>query len=169
MTPAGEVLAEEIRRKGPIPFRRFMEVALYHPRHGYYRRLHDPFGVGGDFYTAEQLQPVFGVLIAARIRQLYREMGEPSGFTVVELGAGRGEMARAFSEWKYVPVEIGSGAMPERFVGVVFSNEFFDALAVDVAVYRDGMFREQRVAVENEKFVWAIGDRVPAEIERYLR
>ena len=53
MTAAGKVIAEEIRRKGPIPFRRFMEVALYHPRHGYYRRQRDPFGVSGDFYTAE--------------------------------------------------------------------------------------------------------------------
>ena len=38
VTPAGEILAAEIRRDGPIPFRRFMEVALYHPEHGYYRR-----------------------------------------------------------------------------------------------------------------------------------
>src|SRR5256885_6833964 len=34
VTPAGEALAAEIRRAGPIPFRRFMEVALYHPEYG---------------------------------------------------------------------------------------------------------------------------------------
>ena len=62
MTAAGEVLAAEIEREGPIPFRRFMEVALYHPRHGYYRRPHDAFGREGDFFTAEQMQPVFGIL-----------------------------------------------------------------------------------------------------------
>ena len=112
MTPAGEVLAAEIRRDGPISFRRFMEVALYHPEHGYYRRPRDPFGKHGDFFTAEQFQPVFGILIAARIRQLFRDMGEPADFTVVELGAGRGEMADAFSEWRYVPVDIDSGALP---------------------------------------------------------
>ena len=44
MTPAGMVLEEEIRREGPIPFSRFMEVALYHPEHGYYRKPRDPFG-----------------------------------------------------------------------------------------------------------------------------
>ena len=44
------------------------------------------FLVGGDFYTAEQIQPVFGILMAARIRQLYRAMGQPSDFAVVELG-----------------------------------------------------------------------------------
>jgi len=169
MTGAGEVLAAEIRRNGPIRFRRFMEIALYHPQHGYYRRAHDPFGVSGDFYTAEQLQPVFGILIAARIRQLYRLMGEPAGFTVVELGAGRGEMAHSLSEWNYIPVEMGSGALPQSFTGVVFSNEFFDALPVDVAIYREGAFREQRVALDGDRFVWRTADRVPPDLERYLR
>src|SRR5262245_47390143 len=110
-----------------------MEVALYHPLHGYYRRARDPFGKQGDFFTAEQLQPVFGILIAAAIRALCREMGEPHDFTVVELGSGRGEMAEAFGEWQYLPVEIG-GRLPEHFSGVVFSNEFFDALPVHAAV-----------------------------------
>ena len=48
MTPAGETLAAEIGRGGPVTFRRFMEVALYHPEHGYYRRARDPFGKHGD-------------------------------------------------------------------------------------------------------------------------
>src|SRR5437588_1398568 len=110
MTPAGELLAGEILRRGPISFRRFMETALYHPEHGYYRRARDPFGKHGDFFTAEQLQPVFGILLAARIRELFRAMGEPPGFTVVELGAGRREMAPAFAVWNYVPVYVDCGA-----------------------------------------------------------
>ncbi len=169
MTPAGELLAEEIRGAGPVPFRRFMEVALYHREHGYYRRPRDPFGKAGDFFTAEQIQPVFGVLVAARIRQLYRAMGEPRDFTVVELGAGRREMAEAFSEWRYVPVDLDSSALPENFRGVVFSNEFFDALPVDVAVYQDGVFHEQRVALEEGRFVWRTAGAVDEEVERYLR
>src|SRR5205085_8226417 len=72
-------------------------------------------------------------------------------------------------EWKYIPVEIGSGAMPENFTGVVFSNEFFDALPVDVAVYKDGIFREQSVALEDGRFVWRTEERVAPEVERYLR
>jgi SAM-dependent MidA family methyltransferase len=169
VTPLGELLAEEIRRAGPIPFRRFMDAALYHPQHGYYRRARDPFGKAGDFFTAEQIQPVFGILMAARIRQLYKEMGEPRDFTVVELGAGRREMAEAFSEWRYVAVDMGSGALPERFVGVVFSNEFFDALPVDVAVYRDGAFRERRVGFADGRFHWSAGGAAPPEVERWLR
>ena len=169
MTPAGELLAAEIARHGPITFRRFMEVALYHPEHGYYRRAADPFGKHGDFFTAEQIQPVFGILIAARIRQLYRAMGEPRDFTVVEVGAGRREMADAFAEWNYVPVDIDCGALPENFVGVVFSNEFFDALPVDAALYEDGAFHEQRVAFADGAFGWQTGDVVGAAAARYLQ
>jgi len=175
---AGELLAEEIRRSGPIPFRRFMEVALYAPEVGYYRRPRvpgeqtgrDPFGRAGDYFTAEQIQPVFGILIATRIRQLYREMGEPRDFTVVELGAGRAEMAEAFSEWRYIPVDLDSDELPARFRGVVFSNEFFDALPVDVAVWREGDFREQRVALDGAgNFVWREGGSVPPPANDYLR
>jgi SAM-dependent MidA family methyltransferase len=169
MTPAAELLAAEIARCGPIPFSRFMETALYHPVHGYYRRPSDPFGKAGDFYTAEQIQPVFGILIASEIRRLYRAMGEPADFTVVELGAGRCEMAEAFSEWRYLPVDIDSGEFPDNFRGVVFSNEFFDALPVDVAVFREGAFRHQCVAFHDDRFVWQEADDLPQKAIEYLR
>jgi SAM-dependent MidA family methyltransferase len=169
VTPLEKVLAGEIRRHGPVPFRRFMEVALYHAQYGYYRRPRDPFGKQGDFFTAEQIQPVFGILMAARIRQLYREMGEPREFTVVELGAGRREMAEAFSEWPYIPVDADSGELPEKFQGVVFSNEFFDALPVDVAVCQDGAFLEQCVAFEEGRFHWQTGGAARADVDHYLR
>jgi len=168
VTPAGELLAGEIRRQGPIPFRRFMEVALYHREHGYYRRARDPFGKHGDFFTAEQLQPVFGILMAARVRELFRALGEPPEFTVVELGAGRGEMAPAFAEWNYAPVEVDD-ALPESIHGIVFSNEFFDALPVDAATFEGGIFREQRVGYRDGVFHWQAGERVSAEADDYLR
>src|ERR1700676_2408358 len=129
VTPLTAILSEEIARSGPISFHRFMDAALYDSTHGYYRQPRDPFGKDGDFFTAEQLQPVFGILIAARIRMLYRDMGEPSDFTVVELGPGRGEMVEhALACWKKVKLVPPGEDLPDRFQGVVFSNEFFDAL-----------------------------------------
>jgi len=168
MTPLAELLRDEIRRGGPMPFERFMRAALYDPVHGYYRRSRDPFGKAGDFYTAEQLQPVFGILVAARVRQLCREMGDPADFTLVELGAGRGEMAGAFSEWRYVGVDLDRGALPDRFRGVVFANEFFDALPVHAATWCRGSFRELRVGWA-DRFVWTAGESVSEEIADYLR
>jgi SAM-dependent MidA family methyltransferase len=176
MTAAGALLAEEIRRDGPIRFSRFMEVSLYHPEAGYYAQawrpaLHrrDPFGAGGDFFTAEQIQPVFGILMAARVRQLFVEMGEPAEFMVVELGAGREEMAEAFAEWRYVAVDLDRGDMPARFRGVVFCNEFFDALPVDVAVYQGGQYLEQRVGFDGGRFHWQTGAAVSEEVATYFR
>jgi len=168
MTPAGELLAAEIRRDGPISFRRFMEVALYDPQCGYYRRPRDPFGRTGDFFTAEQIQPVFGILLAARVRQLYRALGEPADFAVAELGAGRGEMAEAFREWRYVPIEIGSGELPKKFRGVAFSNEFFDALPVEVAIGAGGGYCERRVSWRDGRFFWETAGPVSAAVADYL-
>ena len=177
MTPAAELLASEIERSGPIPFRRFMEVALYHPDDGYYRRPRDPFGTQGDFFTTEQLQPVFGILIAARIRQLCRALGEPPDFTVVELGAGRREMAPHLSEWPYVPIDVDVAqcqlsvpdALRERFCGVVFSNEFFDALPVDVAVFTENEFCQELVTFSEGRFHWIPGPPVSPQVDHYLR
>lgn len=166
MTPAARLLAGEILGSGPIPFHRFMEVALYHPEYGYYRRGHDPFGARGDYFTAEQLQPVFGDLIAARVRSLWQEMGCPDDFVVVELGAGRGEMAEAFSEFRYVPVEPGT-PWPDRFSGLVFAHEFFDALPVDAAVLRGRVFRELRVDFRDGRFLWTEGPPLAGEAADY--
>jgi SAM-dependent MidA family methyltransferase len=171
-TPLAALLRDQIARDGPLPFHRFMQLALYHSEYGYYRRARDPFGKAGDFYTAAQLQPVFGVLIAARVRALWDQLGRPPDFTVVDLGAGRGEMREAFSDWRYVPVDVERGALPDRFTGVVFANEFFDALPIDAAVCRAGSFRQMLVGRNSERFTWVEGGDVTPEaaayIERYL-
>ena len=168
MTPLGEILRDEIRGGGPMPFQWFMNAALYHPEFGYYRRPRDPFGIHGDFYTAEQLQPVFGTLMAEQIRRLRDRMGAPEDFTVVELGAGRGEMAAALGEFSYTPVDLG-GRLPDRVRGVVFSNEFFDALPVHVGVMRGGGGRELRVGVDGDRFTWIEAGAAPEEVECYRK
>ena len=168
MNPLTEILRDEIRRSGPISFYRFMQAALYEPSHGYYRRARGPFGRQGDFYTAEQIQPVFGIVMATRIRMLFQEMGAPPAFTVVELGAGRREMADAFGEWRYIPVDLAGGTLPERFSGVVFANEFFDALPVEQVTFRQGCFRELRVGWD-ERFVWTAGPPARQETVEYVR
>jgi SAM-dependent MidA family methyltransferase len=165
LTPLAALIREEIRRDGPIGFDRFMELALYHPAYGYYtRKDRDPFGTRGDFYTASQLQPVFGRVIARAIRGLRTDMGAPEDFMVVELGAGRGEMAEALREFRYVPVEAGpsTSAMPENITGVVFSNEFFDALPVRVVERRGEKWHERRVDFSGGRFLFTEGGGVEA-------
>jgi SAM-dependent MidA family methyltransferase len=166
MTPLAEILRDEILRSGPIHFSQFMEAALYHPEFGYYRRARDPFGRHGDFYTAEQVQPAFGILTGARVEAVWRDMGEPGDFTVVELGAGREEMAPHFARWRYVPVEVGRGSLPERVTGMIFANEFFDALPVDVVEMREDGPQEMLAGWDGRRFVWTAG---PPSYEEYVR
>lgn len=172
MTPAGAAILEEIRAAGPIRFARFMELALYHPRHGYYRRARreqgaDPFGIHGDFYTATQFQPVFGRLIAGLCAQWRAGLGAGADFHVVEWGAGRGEMAAHFEGLSYHAVDIDGGDAPSAFEGVVFCNELFDALPVDVVRLRGDRMRMMRVGFDGTRFQWAEGEEVPDEWRAY--
>jgi SAM-dependent MidA family methyltransferase len=168
LSPLALRIRSEIEAHGPISFERYMELALYAPGLGYYVRGRDPFGVHGDFYTAEQIQPVFGILIAQFIATLKCRAGDPAGFRVVELGAGRAEMAAALAPFGYTAVEAERGAFPERLKGVVLANEFFDALPVRVAVRRDGVFREMRVGFSNTGFVFLDGPPCDGPMLEYL-
>ncbi len=172
MTPLGELIADEIRRAGPLPFRKFMGMALYHPELGYYRRPRDPFGVGGDFYTNAQLQPVFGRLLAQQIDTWGHEMGRPEDFTVVEMGAGRGEtmseIERGLPGVTCRTVDVARGELPERFRGVVICNEFFDALPVHSVEQKHTGLVEHCVESAADGFDWAEGSPSDPRLQGYL-
>jgi SAM-dependent MidA family methyltransferase len=92
-------ISSEITKNGPIPFVRFMELALYHPQFGYYMRQpdsadHERIGWSGDFYTSSDVHPILGRAIAAQARQMDELMSCPAPFTIVESGAGKGVLAR---------------------------------------------------------------------------
>ncbi len=93
-------IAAEIAGSGPIPFARFMELALYHPQFGYYMRPPEsgPERIGwfGDFYTSPDVHPILGQALARQARQIDTLLGAPDPFTVVEMGPGKGLLARHF-------------------------------------------------------------------------
>jgi len=90
-----ERIRDEIRRTGPMPFARFMELALYATEGGYYRAVGARPGREGDFITASELHPIFGWTLSAAIDEVWRRIGEPVPFVVRELGAGDGALAVA--------------------------------------------------------------------------
>jgi SAM-dependent MidA family methyltransferase len=136
---------------GTIPFERFMELALYSPDHGYYRKP-GRMGRGGDFLTSPVIHPMFGWTVAAWIREVWAGMGSPSEFTVFEPGAGQGQLAASVLDWfegrdeklaravRYQAIEPNAAGSDGRVgwvddpepadAGLVVSNELFDALAV---------------------------------------
>jgi len=157
-------LQARISTEGPLSFRDYMEDVLYHPAFGYYTSARNPIGREGDFYTSSDLDTVFGKLLARKFAQMAATLGvSPEAFTIVELGAGRGLLAREILQHHRFPYRIleRSAAMRERqrgtltafdvewlhdlpagFTGCVFSNEFFDALPVRRVIRSNGVLRE---------------------------
>jgi SAM-dependent MidA family methyltransferase len=86
------IIIERIREGGPISFRNFMELALYHPEFGYYTSPGEKIGKEGDYYTSPHLTPVFGRLIGKQISEMGRLLGGGE-LSIVEMGAGKGLLA----------------------------------------------------------------------------
>ena len=94
-----QIIEQEIRERGPIPFLRYMELCLYHPELGYYSRNAEQFGKAGDFYTSSDVHAVFGRLLARQFEEMWRVLGSPEQIEVLELGPGRGLFARDVLDW----------------------------------------------------------------------
>lgn len=90
-----ERIREEIRSAGPMPFARFMGLALYDPDGGYYRSATARAGRAGDFITAPELHPIFGATLADGVVDIWDRLGRPDPFVVHEHGAGDGALAVA--------------------------------------------------------------------------
>ena len=90
MTPLAELLAERIRRDGPIPFADFMRECLYHPVHGYYSKAESQRFA--DYYTSVDVHPIFGRLLARKFAEMWKQLERPKEFLLVEAGAGVGRL-----------------------------------------------------------------------------
>lgn len=85
------LIAEELTAtNGFMPFRRYMEMALYQPGLGYYVSGTRKFGKAGDFVTAPEISPIFSMCLARQCRDVLEIVGEGS---ILEAGAGSGIMA----------------------------------------------------------------------------
>ena len=88
-----EIIRAEITTSGPMPFRRFMELALYHPVLGYYASGRARVGRKGDFFTNVSVGPLFGRLLARQIVEMWERLGSPRDFSILEQGAHDGQLA----------------------------------------------------------------------------
>jgi SAM-dependent MidA family methyltransferase len=196
-------LHHRLTEEGRLTFREFMRLALYDPREGYYAAARERFGVRGDFYTASQVHELFGALLAEDLAGVWRELGSPPDFTILELGAGRGELARdaltalrdkqaaCFQSARYLICEISERLRAEQqarlagcaarvewicgldelaspITGVIFSNEFFDALPVHLVRQRAGRLRELYVELSSDgSLQFYEGELSSAALNRY--
>ena len=88
-----ELIIERIHTVGPLTFADYMELALYHPEHGYYSSAEKRSGRAGDFFTSVDLGPLFGELLASQFAEMWRILGTLE-FDLVEVGAGSGWLSR---------------------------------------------------------------------------
>lgn len=87
------MLAERVRRGGPVRFDEAMEVALYAPGAGFYETGGRSGGGGGHFLTSPEVGSLFGAVLAGALDTWWAELGRPDPFVVIECGAGRGTLA----------------------------------------------------------------------------
>ena len=143
---------------GSLPFSDYMAIALY-GEEGFYTQG-GRAGRRGDFITSAEVGPLFGTVLAHAIDDVWRRSGQPDNFTIVEVGAGPGTLARSIVAAQpqclvngtYVAVEVSptQRAMhPDSVVsvsemptsikyGVIIANELLDNLPFDVWVYDNG-------------------------------
>ncbi len=91
MKPLEEHISALIRTNGPLTIAEYMSLCLQHPQHGYYVQR-DPLGAAGDFITAPEISQMFGELVGLCLAQSWLDAGQPSPFTLAELGPGRGTL-----------------------------------------------------------------------------
>lgn len=92
-SPLFALIRAEIAARGPLPFRDFMDLALYHPEFGYYASGRARIGRKGDFFTNVSVGPLFGRLLARAFAREWERLGRPPEFCIVEQGAHGGEFA----------------------------------------------------------------------------
>jgi SAM-dependent MidA family methyltransferase len=91
---SAEIALEVASHGGFLPFSRYMEMALYQPGSGYYSAGAHKLGSGGDFTTAPEISPFFGMALTNAILpvlEAFRSQGKPT--RILEFGAGTGKLA----------------------------------------------------------------------------
>jgi len=179
-------LADSFRRliaaTGPISLAQFMGEANAH-----YYAGKDPLGAEGDFITAPEISQMFGELIGLWLADMWIRAGRAEPVRYVELGAGRGTLARdALRAMKLHGLEpqvhlvegsphlkaLQLAAVPQAQFHddlasvpptgpiLLVANEFLDALPVRQLAMTDAGWREVMVTTdERGGFVPVAGDR----------
>lgn len=175
---------------GDLPFRDYVELALYHPEFGYYARAENPVGKGGDYVTAPTLSPAFSFAIAGLVREFVRR-SEGAVCSIVDIGCGDGslirdvasqidekdvrffgvdrslERARTTDDGRRVQLLVAIDQLPRDGHHLFFSNELFDAFPFARLVNRGEHIHELWVAEREGVLDW-IEREAPAAYDDYF-
>ncbi|MEG4112888.1 MULTISPECIES: class I SAM-dependent methyltransferase [unclassified Microcoleus] len=87
-----EVIAASPQQR--ITFAEYMNLALYHPQHGYYNSDRQSIGKQGDFITSSHWGADFAEVLAQQFVEMWEILDRPQNFVILEMGAGRGTFAK---------------------------------------------------------------------------
>ena len=177
--PLAAIFRRLIANTGPISLMHYMGES-----NARYYADRDPLGGAGDFITAPEISQMFGELIGLWLADMWIRAGREEPVSYVELGPGRGTLARdamrAVRRYGLTPrvhfVE-GSTALkdiqletvpdaiwhhdlstvPVQGPLLIVANEFLDALPVRQLVRTAEDWRERMVACEQDRFVCVAG------------
>lgn len=165
-----------------IPFSKYMALALYHPKYGYYNNLLYKFGSRGDFITAPLVSELFAIGLSKQIKEIF---GRGVSRNILEFGAGNGQLmldllANLDDEIDhYYIMELSTSlahvqqerlnkenpqlkdrvtwlsTLPTGFNGVIIGNEVLDAIVCDIVHWQDTEICSKVVRFESDKFVFA--------------
>jgi SAM-dependent MidA family methyltransferase len=164
-----DVIVAEVAESGPIPFERFMQLALYGET-GFFGSARLRSERAGDFLTSPEVSSMFGETLAAFVRSERNRIGEP--FRLVEVAGGSGSLLRSLlavidvDTWAVevspaAAAALGAVVGPDRVVGslgsidgplrgVVLANELLDNLPMAIAQLTADGWRERWVGQGEE-------------------
>ena len=174
-----KVLRRLIRETGPIPLSQYMGES-----NARYYASRDPLGEQGDFITAPEITQVFGELIGVWLADLWSQMTKRKYIHYVELGPGRGTLAKdalgAAAKQGLKPqihfVETSAtlrklqreafpdcihhhdiSTLPDDAPLLIVANEFFDALPVQHLIRSTDGWYGRMVGLEDDAFTFVTG------------
>jgi len=144
-TELTEIIQKKIQTSGPITIAEFMDIALMHPKFGYYQSP-DVFGLKGDFITAPEISQMFGELIGLWCVDSWSKMGAPSQFMLVEFGPGRGTL------------------MSDALRSAALVPEFLNAAEIYLVESSQALTSLQKQNLKNHNITWCQNiDELPSD------
>lgn len=177
----------KLLRDNDLPFRDFVELALYHPELGYYARRAGP---ESDYITSPRLSPLFSATLGKLVGEFLRRFGDEMS-TIVDIGCGDGSLIHSIEEGlgpraagvAFFGVDRslervkkpGAGIrfvrtveeVPGEGAHIVFANELFDAFPFARLVQRDEHLHELWVTDRDGELDWTEHE-APGPYEDYF-
>ncbi|MGN6357607.1 MAG: class I SAM-dependent methyltransferase [Novosphingobium sp.] len=177
--PLSTIFRRLIANTGPISLQYYMGEA-----NARYYASRDPLGSGGDFVTAPEISQMFGELIGLWLADMWIRAGRQAPVNYVELGPGRGTLARdalvaarqhglepqvhlvetspALKALQIAAVPQAQwhhdlSTVPHRGPILLVANEFLDALPIRQMVKTEEGWRERMVGLQDGKLVPVAG------------